>query len=144
MASSIEFTMRRVGNQFEMVDPDEEVQELVWKLVPLGEEAVFSLKKGRNPRFHNLAMSFFKEIFANQDRYDVFEDFLTEVKLRCGHYTEHVTVKGVVIYIPKSVSFSEMKELEFQAFMKKAIDVCLKHFCQGWKEEDLRRIATRL
>ena len=56
------------------------------------------------------------------------EDLLTEIKLKTGHYTEHITTKGIVVYIPKSISFAKMDELQFQMFYSKVIDVVLRDF----------------
>lgn len=139
---ALEFAMSRAGESFQLTDPDPELRELLWKLVPNGQAGIFTLQRKRNPKFHNLAMSFFRRVFENQDKYDTVEGLMLEVKLRCGHYDEHITVNGNVIYVPRSVSFAEMDELEFQTFMQKAIDVCLRHFCQDWPIEEQQRIAT--
>jgi len=45
-----------------------------------------------------------------------------------GLYAEHITTKGKIIYVPKSMSFAEMDENEFEELYSKFIDIALQHF----------------
>ena len=103
-----------------------------------GECIVFEVKKNRNYQFHKKVFGLLNMVFENQDKYTNFEDFFVEVKLRTGHYKEHTTIKDTIMYIPKSVAFDEMDEVEFAQFFNKAIDFCLKHFAPN--EEMQNRI----
>ena len=87
-----------------------------------------AITKTRNGGHHRKMFALLNMVFENQDRYEIFEDFLTEIKLRAGHYKEHVTMKGKVLYIPKSINFASMDQLEFNQFYEKVTEVCLKHF----------------
>lgn len=80
-------------------------------------------------------------VFNNQDKYDTIESMVTEIKLRVGHYEEHMTVKGTLIYVPKSISFDEMDQLEFDEFYSKAVNCCLKYFVPGDNQELIDRIS---
>jgi len=119
---------------------DDAVLEVLQRLVPLGSEGLFTLAKARNPRFHRLAISMLKHVYENQDHYKNFDDFLTEIKLRAGWYREHITLKGKVVYVPRSVNFANMKEIEFQEFMSSARDVLMATFCRNWDPVDKSRI----
>jgi hypothetical protein len=86
------------------------------------------IKKPRNPKFHRKFFALINLVFTNQDRYKIVDDLLIEIKIRVGHYKEHIDIHGEVIYIPKSISFERMEEMEFEVFYNRTIDVILKHF----------------
>jgi hypothetical protein len=109
-----------------------------------GEILKITAIKPRNGKFHRKFFALLNIAFNNQDKYDNFEDFRCEIILRCGFYKEHVTVKGVLIYIPKSIAFSTMDELEFESLYQKAIDIILKYFCIGSTEDELNKQVERI
>jgi len=99
-----------------------------------GEVLEVTIKKPRNSAFHRKFFALINVVFDNQDKYDNQAELLTEIKLKCGHYHEHITTKGEIVYVPKSISFANMGELEFEEFYSKAIDVVLKYFMPIEKE----------
>ena len=104
-------------------------------------EVMVEIKKARNPKFHIYAMRLFRLVLNNQEKYQNMEDLLVEIKLQTGHYEEHITLGGKVIYNPKSISFAKMEEIEFKAFMSKSIDAILKFFGTGMDREVLEEIV---
>lgn len=120
------------------------------KLEPADNEAIEALKKWkqgtvvrcevkrpRNYKFHKKGFALFNLVFENQEKYETIEDLITEIKLRVGHYEEHITMKGVMVYVPKSISFGSMDEDEFNAFYNKAVNIVLKYFIPDTTREDL-------
>jgi len=105
------------------------------------DEIIFELVKKRNPKFHRKAFALFGLVLENQDKYDTIDTLMTEIKLQLGHYEEHVTLGGKLIYKPKSIAFDQMDENDFNEFMQNAINVILKFFCIGMDREILERIA---
>ena len=101
--------------------PAEEDAEKIYKRVGLGEYVQMDYKPARNYNFHKKFFSMVQHVFENQERYETLEDLLIEIKLKSGHYQEHLTTKGKIIYVPKSISFDNMDELKFQAFYDKAV-----------------------
>lgn len=91
----------------------------------------------RNIKFHRKFQALVNLVFDNQDKYSNREDLLTELKLQVGHYEEHITLGGRVIYQPKSISFASMDEDEFSTFYSKVIDVVLRHFLTGMDKDEL-------
>ena len=92
------------------------------------------VKEARNPGHHRKFFSMVGFIFKNQDKYETVTDLLIEIKLRTGHYKEHVTARGKLVYIPKSISFAKMDQKEFEEFYDKAIDICIKYILpETWK-----------
>ncbi len=103
---------------------DEEILSK-WKF---GSVLECEVKKPRNSQFHRKFFALINVVYMNQEKYDIMDDLLVEIKLKTGHYQEHITTKGEVIYLPKSISFSRMDNDEFSLFYSKAVDVILKHF----------------
>jgi hypothetical protein len=93
----------------------------------------------RNIKFHRKYFALLQAIFHNQERHQTIEDLRLELQIRAGHYTHMFTGDGKLIYIPKSIRFSKMSELEFQAFYNKAIQAALFMLPDGWDEEEVDR-----
>jgi len=89
-------------------------------------------RKARNPGHHRKGFALLNLIFENQERYRTIEDLLVEVKLKAGWYTEHIRSDGAITYIPKSISFADMDQLEFEAFYSHLIDIAIQDY--GLKE----------
>lgn len=99
-----------------------------------------NMKSSRNPDHHRKAFALLKIVLDNQDRYTNIEDVLIEFKLKSGHYQEHITTKGVLMYIPKSIAFDEMGQEEFEEMYEKWIDIAVAHFSYpGVNYNDLLR-----
>lgn len=86
------------------------------------------LKKARNPGHHRKAFALIKLIFDSQERYTTMEDLLVELKLQCGWYLEHVRSTGELIYVPKSIAFENMDQLEFEGFYDRLVDVAIQDY----------------
>lgn len=93
--------------------------------------------KKRNIKFHRKFFALIDEMFDMQEKYQEKKDFLVEIKLKCGHYEEHLTEKGNIIYVPKSISFEKMDEVEFEKLYNKAIDVGIRDYATGENAEEL-------
>ncbi len=126
------------SNQLEAIDMEGETE---LTKIKQGETLRAVLTKPRNSKHHRKFFAMLNLVFQNQDRYDEIEDLRTEVKLRCGLYSEHVTLKGTLVYIPSSMSFDEMDQLEFDELYQKAINCCLKYFIKPDNEELINQIV---
>ncbi len=111
------------------------------KNLAVGEDVRVTIKKPRNIKFHRKFFSLLHLAHDNQDIYDDFDAFRYEVTLRAGFWKEHTHVTGKISYIPKSISFGSMDEIEFAELYSKSIDVILKHFMVGTDPEELARQA---
>ena len=117
----------------------EEGEEWLRKKPP-GKHFKANLKSSRNPGHHRKAFALLKLVLENQDTYETIEDLLVEFKLKSGHYAEHITTKGVLIYVPKSIAFDEMGQEEFEELYEKWIDIAVAHFSgPGMNYAQLRR-----
>ena len=100
----------------------------VYSKLKQGDEYMVTTKRARNPGHHRKAFALLKQVFENQEKYETMNDLLTEFKLQCGHYKEHISLGGRVVYNPLSISFEEMEQDDFNAFYNRMIDVAIKYF----------------
>ena len=129
--------LKKLSNGCLVPSLDQDAEKLKpWKI---GEILRAEIKKQRNGKFHRKLFALLNLAFENQEKYKTFEDFFVEIKLKTGHYREHVTTKGKMIYIPKSISYSNMDELEFTVFYKKVINVIVENFMIGSTEEEIEK-----
>lgn len=78
--------------------------------------------KPRNPLFHKKFFALLKMGFENQEEITDFEGYRSIVTMRAGYYKEIKTKKGLV-YLPKSISFENMKQEEFEKLYKDVFQV---------------------
>jgi len=110
-----------------LISSSEKTTEIL-KKVAVGSGILVDFKPKRNYLFHKKAFALLNLVFQNQDRYDNLDDLLVEFKLKSGHYQEHISTKGNLMYIPKSISFAEMDQNEFEDLYQKFLDIAFKHF----------------
>ena len=122
--------------------PSSEKSMQKFQKVKIGDTVLVDYKAKRNVQFHRKGFALLNLIFQNQDKYKNFEDMRTEFKLKAGLYELHVTTKGKTIYVPKSMSFSEMDENEFEELYSKFIDIALLHFV-SMDRQDLEDAVIR-
>ena len=120
-------------------DDDSTVDQL--QKLKTGEVVLVEYKRPRNVQFHRKFMALVNLVFDNQDKYTNREDLLTELKLQVGHYQEHITLGGKVIYRPKSISFASMDNDEFSTFYSKVVDVVLRFFMTDMDEDELNSMV---
>ncbi len=80
--------------------------------------------KPRSYQHHKLCFALLNLTFANQERYDSFENFRKAVAMAAGHCEEFHTLDGEVIKTPKSISFDTLDEVEFTQVMAAMMTVC--------------------
>jgi hypothetical protein len=95
------------------------------------------IKKPRKLKFHRKFFALIDYVFNNQDKYANKEDLRVELELKAGSYREHVTTKGKILYIPNSIAFDKMDDVEFGQLYNRVIDVVLKHFIRGDTKENI-------
>lgn len=110
----------------------------VYNKIPLGKEILVDYKKSRNVRFHRKLFALIKIIFENQEHYNDENNILNYIKLKTGHFDTLVTHAGDVAYIPKSIAFENMDDLEFEKFYNKTVDIAFE--IAGIEEKELTRL----
>lgn len=130
-----------VKNHYNQLEADDlETEEILSKL-KINEVVRVNYSKPRNYEHHKKFRAMINLVFSNQDKYETEEDLIIELKLRAGHYKEHLTLRGKVIYVPESLSFENCDQIEFEKFYNKAINICLKYFIKADNEELIQEIV---
>ena len=88
----------------------------------------------RNLPFHNKYMGMLKLAYKNQEIYPSFEIFHDVVKLGVGHVEVLVMPDGQVNYRPKSISFGNMEQPEFDEYFNRVGDYIQETFGIEWSD----------
>jgi len=86
----------------------------------------FELKKVRNPLFHRKFFALLNIGFQNTKlHFPDIDAYRYYIILKAGFYVKIETNKGV-LYIPQSISFSKMDEIEFTELYKRTFEqICI-------------------
>lgn len=114
-------------------DSDKEIANKI----KVGDPITGKFRKLRNYEFHKKYFALLNLAFSNQENFKVFEDFRKEVIKRAGYYKEVVNFKGNVDYIPLSISFAKMDEIEFQNLYNKTIDVIIMYVLKDNTKQEI-------
>ena len=95
------------------------------KKIKAGETVEATIVRPRNIKFHRKFFALLNMGYSNQEKYDNFEDYRAVFIMKTGNYKVIETDKGVV-YLPKSISFAAMDEIEFAELYSSMIDVLIK------------------
>lgn len=86
-----------------------------------GEMAVAEMVFPRSGPFHRRHMLIEQTVFDAQERFEDFEQFRYWLKVGAGWVTWAAGPKGGVVPIPKSISYREADEAQFQQYHEKVI-----------------------
>jgi len=82
----------------------------------------FEVVHPRNYEFHKKFFALINLGFENQDKYKDFTEYRTIKTMQAGFFRMIITEKGKV-FIPESISFASMDEIEFEEVYKKVLEV---------------------
>lgn len=104
--------------------------------VKAGQIIQVSFKKPRNAAHHRKFFALIRTIVEHTD-FDNEEQVLHLFKIKLGHF-EHVIepTSGKTFLMPKSISFAQMDQGQFDKFYKEAVTVALT-LLPGWTKENL-------
>lgn len=108
-----------------LVPADEQAKQAVkrWKM---GETLKCSVRKPRDYTNHKRYFAMLNLTFENQERYTNFEHFRKAVQIAAGHVDELITIEGEVVFIPKSIAYDTLDEMEFSKVFGETMTVCAK------------------
>lgn len=89
----------------------------------------------RNLAFHKKFFALIKMLYDNQDRYSNIDHLRHDLIIEAGYYELRYNIHGVEIYEPKSISFANMKQDEFDKLYSAVVDVIVKYF--NFDREDI-------
>ena len=108
-----------------LVPSDEEAKQAVrrWKI---GETLKCSVRKPRDYVNHKRYFALLNLTFENQDKYTSFEHFRKAVQIAAGHVDELITLEGEITFLPKSIAYDALDEMEFSKVFGETMRVCAK------------------
>jgi hypothetical protein len=124
----------------------------------IGEFFTLSYKKPRNVRFHRKFFALLNHAFEHWEpesgrkrlKYKGlaieknFERFRADITVLAGYYVPSYDTKGRLVLEPKSISFANMEEEEFEKLYAAVLDALLKHVLTNYKREDVERVVEEL
>lgn len=107
-------------------------------------ETCFTVKLIRNPQFHRKYFALIKLAFENQDYYTNDYVFRKILEMRAGYFIPVMTERENMVHVPKSISYSELDQSEFEQLFDKVyleVEKLLKLVKQEDKEMFLNELA---
>jgi hypothetical protein len=105
------------------VPADDENSELV-KKYKIGELYRADIVKPRSGPHHRLCFSLLSLTFSNQDVYTDARKFRRALAWEVGHVDEVMLSTGEVVKFPRSLSYDDVDQAEFQILFPKLMTVC--------------------
>jgi len=132
---------------------DQQAVDYVSKL-KLGQPVKATIVRPRNIQFHKKYFALLQVAFdaweppAKQYKGEVvqknFKQFRRDIVILSGHYETAYTLKGEVRLTPKSISFANMDEDEFEALYSATINVVLSRILTNYTREDLDNVVDQV
>lgn len=110
-----------------LVTTDAESEKLLGKMKD-GQTVAVTAKRARSPRHNRKFFAMLNNVYNNQDQFRSVDDLLDAVKLEVGHSELKERLNGERWREPKSISFYDMGQDEFNKFYDAAMDKLCIHF----------------
>jgi len=107
----------------------------IFKKIKKNKEISIEIKQERNAKFHRKFFVLLNLVFENQDKTNNIDDLREDLTIASGYYREKLnTITGEVEIKPKSISFSQMDNAEFEVFYNSFLDTINRYFGMDKKE----------
>ncbi len=107
--------------------------------IPFG-EVMADIKKNRNAGNHKRFFAFVKQAFDMQEFYAEREVFRKVLQLKAGFFDLVISEKGANIYLPKSISWDELDEIEFRELFNRVVNAFIRDFGDKLNEIQINTI----
>ena len=71
------------------------------------------------------------------DQFPTAARMLTWLKIRIGHYEEHLEADGRLVYVPRSISFASMPQDAFEVFYRDALEAIRRELFPTMSDHDI-------
>lgn len=102
------------------------------------------IRQPRNLQHHRKFFALLNLVYENQERYPSVEQLLSAMKVALGHCDMLTLKDGKQVYIPKSIAFHKMDQLEFDKFWDRVVKLVCEKILPGMQREDLEREILEL
>lgn len=117
-----------------MLPADPQTEEWYSK-VKVGSMVHSDFKKSRNPKFHRKAFALLNTAFQYWDPGEInsqfgtpqknFDQFRSDITILAGFFDVVIRIDGSTRIVPKSISFSNMDDTEFEKWYNAVINVII-------------------
>lgn len=146
---------RRINGGLEPLDT--EAHKLMLD-TPAGKSVAFDkVIKPRNVQFHRKYFALLNFAFDNWQVGELsgkqfkgvnpeknFDRFRADLTILCGHYRQVIRTDGSLVIEPKSISFANMDEEEFEELYNSTINIVLERILQNYDREQLDSVILQL
>lgn len=98
--------------------------------IPYG-EVMADIHKNRSTGNHRRFFAFIKMSFDMQDHYEEPEIWRKVIQMKAGFFDEVVTEKGEALYLPQSIAWDKLDEIEFKDLFSRVINAFIKYYGNG-------------
>ena len=122
--------------------------------VKIGQAVDGEFRLPRNAKFHRKFFAMLNVAFSNYEWPEVqtrwgparcnFDLFRKYVIVRSGHYEAALTPTGEIRAEPKSISFANMDEADFEKLYSDVLDVILMEFLDNWTAADMDQAVNQM
>tara|TARA_R100000900_G_scaffold116787_3_gene91748 strand:- start:967 stop:1386 length:420 start_codon:yes stop_codon:yes gene_type:complete len=130
----VKVVLQRKG--LSLVPSDEASQQALSRLKADG-YVVAHISQPRNLKHHRLFYALMRKVFENQERFKTIDEMIIAIKVGIKHCDQYPLKNGNVCYIPKSISFEKMEQLEFNEFFDRAINLIIKDIIPNTDKKEL-------
>ncbi len=124
--------------------PADETAEDALRGIKNGEVVSVDIRRPRNLDHHRKFFAMLKIVFDNQDYYQSLDDLRAVCLCEIGHCITVQRPTGYIKY-PKSISFANMDQIQFNELYDKAVTWVCSVVIPGLNERDLsEEVATEL
>lgn len=126
------------------LEPVDDIGTVALQKIAFGNIVTCEIRQPRNIYHHRLFFAMVNMVYQNQDRYDTADQVLTVIKIGIGHADTLVMPSGTIVYQPKSISFANMDQTEFNRFFDLAVDFVCKRIIPSLDNAELTQRVFEL
>ena len=133
----MKYLAKYIGNTFKPCYNSDDDKLKASKLMQ-GETYEIEIRKSRNIKFHRKYFALLNMTLENQEIFNNLEELRYYLIMKAGYYKKVDTGTGIMYY-PKSISFANMDQIEFDELYSKTIDVIISflHITEDTINEEL-------
>lgn len=104
-----------------------------------GQTVYVEIRRARNPRQHALYWALIGKLFEHQEACPTRAQYSDKIKCAVGHCDVTDLGSGRLMMVPKSISFANMPQSEFEQFFAKVVELVTTKIWPHLTNEELRQ-----
>jgi len=126
------------GHETPALIPSDQASWDALKKKKMGSTVATETKRARSPDHHRKFWAVMTKVFENQQtEFPTVDAMVDAIKVEIGHTELLMRITSEVVLVPKSISFHDMGQDEFNEFYKKVIDCVCEFIIPGATPEEV-------